>query len=60
MGSIPKVAISFHLRVLREGSLVRVRQQGNATLLPRAPEALGELRFYLKAYLAGQIVAPQG
>ena len=47
---VSQPAISFHLRVLREGGLVRARQQGTQRYYRALPEALGELRVYLEAY----------
>ena len=47
---VSQPAISFHLRVLREGGLVRVRQEGNRRFYRAVPEALGELRAYMDAY----------
>ena len=47
---VSQPAISFHLRVLREGGLVRVRQQGTQRYYRAVPEAFGELRFYLESY----------
>lgn len=47
---VSQPAISFHLRVLRENGLVRVRQEGNRRFYRAVPEALGELRAYMDAY----------
>ena len=47
---VSQPAISFHLRLLREGGLVRVRPQGNQRCYRAVPEALGELRTYLESY----------
>ncbi len=47
---VSQPAISFHLRVLRENGLVRVRQEGNRRFYRAVPEALGELRVYMDAY----------
>ena len=47
---VSQPAISFHLRLLREGGLVRVRRQGNLRFYRAIPEALGELRSYLESY----------
>ena len=47
---VSQPAISFHLRVLREGGLVRVRQHGTQRYYRAVPDALGELRSYLEAY----------
>ena len=47
---VSQPAISFHLRLLREGGLVRVRPQGNQRYYRAIPQALGELRAYLESY----------
>lgn len=47
---VSQPAISFHLRVLRENGLVRVRQEGNRRFYRAVPEALGELRAYMDTY----------
>jgi DNA-binding transcriptional ArsR family regulator len=47
---VSQPAISFHLRVLRDGGLVTVRQQGTQRFYRAVPEALGELRAYLDAH----------
>lgn len=47
---VSQPAVSFHLRVLREGGLVSVRQQGTQRFYRAVPEALGELRAYMDMY----------
>ena len=41
---VSQPASSFHLRLVREGGLVRVRPHGNQRYYRAAPEARGELR----------------
>ena len=52
---VSQPAISFHLRLLREGGLVRVRPQGNQRYYRAVPEALGELRAYLESYWSDRL-----
>ena len=52
---VTQPAISFHLRVLREGGLVRVRRDGTRRLYRAEREALGGLRAYLEAYWADRL-----
>ena len=47
---VTQPAISFHLRVLREGGLVSVRREGTRRYYRAEREALGDLRAYLEAY----------
>ena len=47
---VSQPAISYHLRMLREGGLVRVRAQGNQRYYRAVPEALGEQRSFLESH----------
>ena len=52
---VSQPAISCHLRLLREGGLVRVRPKGNQRYYRAAPEVLGELRAYLESYWSDRL-----
>ena len=47
---VTQPAISFHLRVLREGGLVSVRRDGKQRFYRAEREGLGGLQQYLEAY----------
>ncbi len=48
-------AISFHLRQLRNGGYVDVRQQGTKRFYQARPEAFGDLRGYLESFWADKL-----
>lgn len=47
---VTQPAISFHLKVLREGGLVTVRKEGTLRYYRANPDALEALRDYLEDY----------
>ncbi len=47
---VTQPAISFHLRVLRDEGLVRVRREGRRRYYRAEPEALGDLAAYLENF----------
>lgn len=47
---VTQPAISFHLRVLREKGLVRVRSEGRRRYYRAHPEALGDLAGVLESF----------
>lgn len=47
---VTQPAISFHLRVLREEGLVRVRSEGRRRYYRAHPEALGDLARVLESF----------
>ncbi len=47
---VSQPAISFHLRQLREGGFVSVRQQGRQRFYQAKPEAFGILGAYLESF----------
>jgi DNA-binding transcriptional ArsR family regulator len=49
-GDVTHAAISQHLRVLREASLVTERREGTRRLYRASPNGLGELRAFLESY----------
>ncbi len=52
---VSQPAISFHLRQLRNGGYVQVRQQGTKRFYRAQPEAFGELRAYLESFWADKL-----
>ena len=53
---VTQPAISFHLRVLREGGLVSVRREGKQRYYRAEREALGGLQAYLEAYWGDRLL----
>ena len=52
---VSQPAISFHLRVLREGGLVEVRRHGRQRLYRARQEALAGLETWLEAFWSDRL-----